>query len=345
MLVPLTLLPSVFLLFSLTHSAAEGRPVSSIVTAVRPDSGVDTVQVPLTEDLLTRYIGVKKDLAEFWSSHSNLLATAKSTGQSHAIEVPGGGRRSVGVFDYPALATKEPALAAVFTQRNLKPGEFAPTQVTVYKALYGIAAADAGKGVTTNDIAGKNVALVKARTQELAKVGVAVTQGQAGSSLGHAAAVGQAAPQLAVTKWINPASDWQPKFGDGHVYVVDFTAEWCGPCQGVYPVLEDVKKKYASRGVRIVSATALWGAYAGVNVSPEAELDSLKHYFPARHVTNPVAIFDAPMNVMTSGYFEGNSINLPRIVVIDGKGIVRSVLSAGQESEIDAAVAAADSSH
>jgi thiol-disulfide isomerase/thioredoxin len=310
---------------------------------VSPDSGVDTTQVRLTDDVLNRYIAVKKELATFWGSHAELLGIARSTAQDHKIDVPGGGRQSVGVFDYPALAAKEPALAALFTQHTFPPSQFAPVQVTVYRALYEIAV-DTGKGVIAAGLAGQNRAQVKTHAQELAAVGVAVAGGPgvpAAPSLGHAVAIGQPAPSLAVTKWLQPASDWQPTFGDGHVYVVDFTAEWCGPCQGVYPVLEAVQKKYASRGMRTVSTTALWGSYGGVNVSAAAELDSLKQYFRAHHVTNPVAIFDAPMNVMTSGYFEGNSINLPRIVVIDGKGTVRAILSAGQEQEIDAAVAEA----
>lgn len=68
-----------------------GRPVPPIVMVASPDSGVDTTRVPLTDDVLSRYIAVKKDLATFWGSHADLLAIAQSTAQDHEIDVPGVG--------------------------------------------------------------------------------------------------------------------------------------------------------------------------------------------------------------------------------------------------------------
>jgi thiol-disulfide isomerase/thioredoxin len=165
---------------------------------------------------------------------------------------------------------------------------------------------------------------------------------------GAQVAIGQPAPQLGVTKWVNPpAAGEVPTFGDGHVYVVDFTAEWCGSCHAVYPAMDSLKQAYSDQGVRMVYATALWGMYGGVqHVPAAAEFDSLLHYFPASlHVSDPVAIFDAPIQVLQSGYFQGNAINLPRVIVIDGKGVVRAITQDGwgtrQEQQVRDAVTAA----
>jgi thiol-disulfide isomerase/thioredoxin len=164
---------------------------------------------------------------------------------------------------------------------------------------------------------------------------------------GTQVAVGQPAPPLAVTQWVNPpAAGEEPQFGDGHVYVIDFTAEWCGSCHAVYPVMASLKKAYGHQGVRIVYATALWGLYGGVPHVPAAtEFDSLSHYFPSLHVSDPVAIFDAPITLLQSGYFQGNTINLPRVIVIDGQGVVRAITPSGwgtrQEQQVRDAVTTA----
>lgn len=334
----LTWLPATVLFFSVftPHMGKHIFTRPTTISIVADSGAADTTQVHLTEALLVQYIAAKKALTPFWNTHRDLLSTARATAQRIMIEVPGGEEQPVVMFDYPALAAQEPALATLFRQCTLQPEQFAQIQVTVYKALYEIAAGDGGKAIAAKSgSVGKNVKLVRAHQQGLAAVGVTAQAGQksggAQAPSGTAVAVGRAAPQLAVSKWINlPAAGARPKFGDGHVYVVDFTAEWCGSCHAVYPVIESLQKRYAVQGVRIVYATALWGMYGGrQDVPAAAELDSLKQYFPALHVTGPVAIFDRPMGVLKSGYFQGSSLNLPRVVVIDGQGILRAVTRDG----------------
>jgi thiol-disulfide isomerase/thioredoxin len=57
--------------------------------------------------------------------------------------------------------------------------------------------------------------------------------------------VGDPAPKLAVMEWIKgePVTTFQP----GKVYVIEFWATWCGPCQMVMPRLSALQNKYDGR--------------------------------------------------------------------------------------------------
>lgn len=58
-----------------------------------------------------------------------------------------------------------------------------------------------------------------------------------------------------------PANGETVKFsslvGDGKYLLVDFWASWCGPCRRALPHLADLNKKYAAKGLRLVSI-AVW---------------------------------------------------------------------------------------
>src|SRR5262245_8423353 len=56
---------------------------------------------------------------------------------------------------------------------------------------------------------------------------------------------GDAAPPIIVRKWIKggPVTTFQP----GMVYVVEFWATWCGPCQNAMPHLSNLAVKYKGK--------------------------------------------------------------------------------------------------
>ena len=135
--------------------------------------------------------------------------------------------------------------------------------------------------------------------------------------------LGQPAPQIATHQWLNaPNSTYHTTFGDGHVYIVFFTASWCGACQYIYPVLDNVLKKFAPQGVRAVYADASMGLQEdGSVLSGEKALNWLKQVYARHDVTSPIAIFHDVSSISESGYFD--DIHLPLVAIIDGAGKVQ----------------------
>ena len=68
--------------------------------------------------------------------------------------------------------------------------------------------------------------------------------------------IGSKAPAIDVEHWVQDG-DGQfskvTKFKDGNVYVVEFWATWCGPCVAAMPHISELQKKYADKGVQIIS--------------------------------------------------------------------------------------------
>ncbi|MEM1422742.1 MAG: TlpA disulfide reductase family protein, partial [Planctomycetota bacterium] len=57
--------------------------------------------------------------------------------------------------------------------------------------------------------------------------------------------VGDPAPALTVGQWLK--GEPVDAFENGHVYVVEFWATWCGPCIAGMPHLSEVQKEYGDR--------------------------------------------------------------------------------------------------
>jgi thiol-disulfide isomerase/thioredoxin len=67
----------------------------------------------------------------------------------------------------------------------------------------------------------------------------------------------------------------------GKILVVDFWATWCGPCVAEIPALNDLQKKYASKGVEVVGVTMASG-----------EPSEVKPFVGKHNMTYPVVMGD-----------------------------------------------------
>lgn len=68
--------------------------------------------------------------------------------------------------------------------------------------------------------------------------------------------VGDPAPSIDVKHWIQDGEGaFKPvtEFEADHVYVIEFWATWCGPCIASMPHLSELQKKYADKGLQIIS--------------------------------------------------------------------------------------------
>ena len=142
--------------------------------------------------------------------------------------------------------------------------------------------------------------------------------------------IGRSAPPLRVAHWLNVAKGNPLTFGDGHIYILDFTALWCGSCPATYPILHDLLAQYGPARVRPIFVTQVWGLAENhaTLLRPAEELASFPAYFAKHHVTEPVAILDTVQSGMNAYSEDGNGeIALPKLILIDGRGIVREVMT------------------
>ena len=70
--------------------------------------------------------------------------------------------------------------------------------------------------------------------------------------------IGSKAPKLDIEHWVSNGNDkFKPvkEFEAGKVYLVEFWATWCGPCVMSMPHLAETQKKYADKGVQLISVS------------------------------------------------------------------------------------------
>jgi len=130
---------------------------------------------------------------------------------------------------------------------------------------------------------------------------------------------GKPAPELDVQEFLGPKPRTLAELR-GHPVLLFFWAHWCGDCKHDSPILADIIKRYAPKGLVAIAPTKLYGYVAGgADASPAQEKayveDVWKKHYPGWSEI-PVPLSGA--NFQTYG-----SSTTPTIVLIDRAGIVR----------------------
>lgn len=96
---------------------------------------------------------------------------------------------------------------------------------------------------------------------------------------------------------------------EGQVVLLDFWASWCGPCVQSMPAIERVARRYADRGLVVVS------------VNTEGA-DAAEHAAALLRARTPSAIGVSDDGAVSDRY---KVTTIPHMVVVDRRGVVRAV--------------------
>jgi thiol-disulfide isomerase/thioredoxin len=94
----------------------------------------------------------------------------------------------------------------------------------------------------------------------------------------------------------------------GKVVLVDFFASWCGPCKASFPAMEDLRKKYADKGLVII----------GVNLDQKKE--DMDDFLKKHHVDFPI-VRDVGNKLVS----QVKIATMPSSFLLDKDGKVRAV--------------------
>ena len=121
--------------------------------------------------------------------------------------------------------------------------------------------------------------------------------------------LGAPAGALQIAQWVKGTKVEFKPGGDGHIYVVEFWATWCGPCKASIPHLTELQKKYGDK-------------VTFIGVSGE-ELDTVKKFVDemAGKMAYTVAVDDDGKT--SAAYMDAYAENgIPHAFIVDGKGRV-----------------------
>jgi cytochrome c biogenesis protein CcmG/thiol:disulfide interchange protein DsbE len=106
----------------------------------------------------------------------------------------------------------------------------------------------------------------------------------------------------------------------GKPVVLFFWAHWCGDCKQEAPILAEIKKEYAAKGLAVVAPTQHYGYVArGEEAGPAEELkyiDEVRHRFYAD-------LLNVPTPISEDNFKNYGASTTPTVVLIDRQGIVR----------------------
>jgi len=130
--------------------------------------------------------------------------------------------------------------------------------------------------------------------------------------------VGQAAPALNINQYlgVRPTALAQLK---GSPVFLFFWAHWCGDCKAEGPILTQLRSEYASRGLKVMAPTQLYGyAARGEDAKPQAEFNYIGQVW-GRYYSG---LQDVPVPVSKTNFDVYGASTTPTLVLIDRTGKV-----------------------
>lgn len=128
-------------------------------------------------------------------------------------------------------------------------------------------------------------------------------------------------PGLSDGLWLADSTLWPPI---GHVAVLEFTADWCGPCRASYPTLDAWTREYP--GLHIVLATTRLHRPGHPQQDSAAVIAHLRDYFRNEYATDWPVFVANPHGEVEGAVFQAYHVDgVPHFVVVDGTGVVRGV--------------------
>lgn len=106
----------------------------------------------------------------------------------------------------------------------------------------------------------------------------------------------------------------------GKPVLLFFWAHWCPDCKGEEPILAEIQKEYASKGLVIVAPTQRYGYVARGEDAPPAE--ELKYIDEVRHKYYTDLLNDG-VPVSEENFKNYGASTTPTLVILDRRGIVR----------------------
>jgi thiol-disulfide isomerase/thioredoxin len=146
--------------------------------------------------------------------------------------------------------------------------------------------------------------------------------------------LGEAAPELLIAKWLDQTPATLASLR-GRVVLLDFWANWCGPCLDAFPALNTLQEDYKDKGLVVLGVTKFYGQADGyTDVDHDFELSFLQRFKRAHRVSYSFAVADKDDNHRNYGVKE-----IPTTVLIDRKGVVRMIdVGSGDDAELRAMI-------
>jgi len=121
----------------------------------------------------------------------------------------------------------------------------------------------------------------------------------------------------------------------GKVVMIDFWANWCGPCKEAFPGMRKIYDQLKDRGFVILGVTSLQSSFRDGDIS-EQEIDAEREYeltesFIERHEMNwPIGFSDRSCFDPEYGV-----TGIPTFAIVDKRGIVRKIqVGSGSEEDL-----------